>query len=233
MARKSNLQRLADNIGAISNGMSANAGGTPLYDMSAECFRFYQGGACQKHTLGYCQGCALDLAPHVGDNKAKLMKFERAYKEARWKAEDRGMLIYCLILIGAIAGCMLLGILSSCSTAKTNAYILTDQLSPVKVDTGIQMVNVPDHNGDGLHNCIDASIEWYNNHKGYEIVVNVNPKTGMNHAFVRKFGTTETIEPQNGLPMKVVWGAMYDPKYDRSTSVYYGFCKAKWKEGAD
>ena len=58
-----------------------------------------------------------------------------------------------------------------------------------------------DVNGDGLHNCIDAAVlfyQYYPNKNKVCIEINRNPKTGMYHLFNCVFtdGVWKAIEPQ-------------------------------------
>jgi len=83
-----------------------------------------------------------------------------------------------------------------------------------------------DVNGDGLTNCIDAAVLFYQLYPSRDdvrIVLNVNSSTDMNHLFnaVRINGIWLTVEPQayvNGVKpywMSDVWGARYNPSRDR------------------
>jgi hypothetical protein len=83
-----------------------------------------------------------------------------------------------------------------------------------------------DVNRDGLYNCIDAAVLFYKHYPDRSkasIIINVNPKTGMNHLFnaVLINGSWIAIEPQayatnhRSYWMKDVWGNKYDNTYNR------------------
>jgi hypothetical protein len=89
-----------------------------------------------------------------------------------------------------------------------------------------------DMNHDGLINCIDYTIQFYNIYpergRNIEINWNQNPETGWSHLFIWLDG--EDIEPGAYLlpnnPMKKilvteVWGAKYDPKYSRNATKWW------------
>lgn len=89
-----------------------------------------------------------------------------------------------------------------------------------------------DVNGDWLHNCIDAAVlfyQYYPNKSNVRIVLNKNPKTGMNHLFNYVFtdGVWEAIEPQaycnsySNYLMRAVWGSKYDNSYDCDATYEY------------
>lgn len=89
-----------------------------------------------------------------------------------------------------------------------------------------------DTNGDGLYNCIDAAVlfyQYYPDRSNVRIIVNQSQKTGMNHLFNCVFmdGTWETIEPQSfannhaNYLMRSVWGNRYDNSYDRDATSDY------------
>ena len=83
-----------------------------------------------------------------------------------------------------------------------------------------------DVNRDGLYNCIDAAVLFYQyfpDRSKVSIIINVNQKTGMNHLFnaVLINGSWIAIEPQayvinhRSYLMKDVWGNQYDNTYNR------------------
>jgi len=84
-----------------------------------------------------------------------------------------------------------------------------------------------DVNRDGLYNCIDAAVlfyQYYPDRSKVSIITNVNPKTGMNHLFYAVLinGKWIAIEPQayaanrRSYWMKDVWGEEYDNAYNRA-----------------
>ena len=106
--------------------------------------------------------------------------------------------------------------------ASTNQY--------VNIDRTLQIVaekwKTTDVDGDGLYNCIDAAVlfyKYYPDRSKVAIIINVNPKTGMNHLFnaVLINGVWQGIEPQayatnhKSYWMKDVWGNKYDNSYNK------------------
>jgi len=86
-----------------------------------------------------------------------------------------------------------------------------------------------DVNGDGLHNCIDAAVLFYQYYPVKSKVCiesNQNSQTGMNHLFNCVFtdGAWRAIEPQayaTNYPnylMYAVWGNKYDNSYNRDVT---------------
>jgi hypothetical protein len=96
--------------------------------------------------------------------------------------------------------------------------------------------NKVDVNGDGLTNCIDAAVLFYQYWPGDKddvcIEVNDNDNTDMHHAFncVKVDGVWRAIEPQayrsdnkyNVYYMRDVWPKRYDSNYNRDGWYLYG-----------
>jgi len=117
---------------------------------------------------------------------------------------------------------------------KTN--IITDESSNInqtlrKVSTAFKYKT--DVNGDGLTNCIDAAVSFYQfypDKNKVRILCNRNPNTGMNHLFnsVLTEGVWVEVEPQayfSGHPdyfMETSWGNQYDSQYNLDVT-------EKWK----
>jgi len=89
-----------------------------------------------------------------------------------------------------------------------------------------------DVNGDGLHNCIDAAVlfyQYYPDKSKVSIEVNRNPNTKMNHLFNCVFtdGVWKAIEPQayaskySNYLMWAVWGNEYINTYNRDVTDEY------------
>jgi len=89
-----------------------------------------------------------------------------------------------------------------------------------------------DVNGDGLHNCIDAAVlfyQYYPNKSKVCIEINRNPNTEMNHLFNCVFtdGVWKAIEPQayannhSNYLMWAVWEKKYDNIYNRDVTEEY------------
>ena len=89
-----------------------------------------------------------------------------------------------------------------------------------------------DVNRDGLYNCIDAAVlfyQYYPDKSKVCIEINRNPTTGMNHLFNCVFtdGVWKAIEPQayasnrSNYFMWSVWGRQYDNSYNRDVTSDY------------
>lgn len=90
-------------------------------------------------------------------------------------------------------------------------------------------IYVTDVNNDREINCIDYAVTFYKlavadgtySDAHFEIVVNYNVSTGMNHMFIKFYvdGRVYAIEPQSryndgSYLMKYIWGYVYNPVYD-------------------
>jgi len=94
-----------------------------------------------------------------------------------------------------------------------------------------------DVNGDGLFNCIDAAVlfyQYYPDRSKVRITVNRNPRTDFHHLFnsVLINGVWTPIEPQSfynnhtNYLMGAVWGNKYDSSLNRdATSEYLRFVR--------
>ena len=89
-----------------------------------------------------------------------------------------------------------------------------------------------DVDGDGLSNCIDAAVlfyQYYPDRSKVRILQNKNPNNGFNHLFNSVYidGVWIPIEPQayytnhNYYLMKNVWGKRYDSTYNRDETHNY------------
>jgi len=118
------------------------------------------------------------------------------------------------------------------ATAKKTAVSTqnSDSSQYANIDQTIRVVSQKykntDVNKDGLYNCIDAAVlfyQYYPERTKVSIIINVNPNTGMNHLFnaVLINGSWIGIEPQayatgySTYWMKDVWGKKYDNTYNR------------------
>jgi len=145
--------------------------------------------------------------------------------------------------------CSLIGYFSSNNVTKvaqasTRAYSIPEVRSISEhsnIDNTLCLVagkrDKIDVNKDGLHNCIDAAVlfyQYYPDKNKVCIELNYNPKTGMNHLFNCVFtdGVWKAIEPQSyasnkpNYLMGAVWRKQYDPSYNRDvTSDYIRYVK--------
>jgi hypothetical protein len=98
-----------------------------------------------------------------------------------------------------------------------------DPLVPIR-DT-LRRIQVADMDGDGLRNCIDYAIQFYNiypDRNKVRIIHNDNKETGWSHLFVSVDGIM--VEPSAYLDktniekwfgMSKFWGAEYDPGWNK------------------
>ena len=121
---------------------------------------------------------------------------------------------------------------TSTTTARTNTNDSQHANIEATLRTVAQKWKTTDVNRDGLYNCIDAAVLFYKYYPVRDkiaIIINVNPKTGMNHLFnaVLINGTWIAIEPQayatnhKSYWMKDVWGNQYDNSYNRVATETY------------
>ena len=88
-----------------------------------------------------------------------------------------------------------------------------------------------DVNRDGVYNCIDAAVLFYHYYPAKDrvaIIINVNPRTGMNHLFnaVLINGVWRAIEPQaytcpnwerlQTYFMRDIWGNQYNNAFNKN-----------------
>jgi len=119
---------------------------------------------------------------------------------------------------------------TSTVAAATVATSNTNILEHDNIDKTLQIVaerlrQKADVNGDGLTNCIDAAVlfyQYYPEKSKVCIEVNYNQKTDMNHLFNCVFtnGVWKAVEPQayysnnSSYWMWAVWGSKYDNRYN-------------------
>jgi hypothetical protein len=123
------------------------------------------------------------------------------------------------------------------ASARASSSAVASSISEhVNIDKTLKIVaekwKKTDVNGDGLHNCIDAAVlfyQYYPNKSKVCIEVNINPNTEMNHLFNCVFtdGVWRAIEPQayannhSNYLMWAVWENKYDVKYNRDATDEY------------
>ncbi|MCL2791892.1 MAG: hypothetical protein FWD87_02265 [Spirochaetaceae bacterium] len=115
-------------------------------------------------------------------------------------------------------------------TAAASAATRTSDSQRANIEATLRIVarkwKITDVNGDGLFNCIDAAVLFYKyfpDRSSVAIIINVNPRTGMNHLFnaVLIDGVWRTVEPQTyainhrSYWMRDVWGNKYNSNFNR------------------
>jgi hypothetical protein len=122
------------------------------------------------------------------------------------------------------------------ASARASSSAVKNTSEHANIDKTLKIVaekwKMTDVNGDGLHNCIDAAVlfyQYYPDKSKVCIELNNNPKTGLNHLFNCVFtdGVWKGIEPQSyainhsNYLMKPVWGSQYDNSYNRDVTNEY------------
>ena len=125
--------------------------------------------------------------------------------------------------------------------ASTSSSVVSRLSEHSNIDKTLRLVaenwKKTDVNNDGLNNCIDAAVlfyQYYPDKTKVCISVNKNQKTDFNHLFncVYTDGVWKAIEPQSyaynhsNYLMWAVWGNKYDNTYNRDvTSDYLKYVK--------
>jgi hypothetical protein len=90
----------------------------------------------------------------------------------------------------------------------------------LKQSSSLFLKQLVDVNQDGLYDCIDAAVLFYDlypNKGDVQITRNINTREGFNHLFnsVRLDGKWVAVEPQRADGDMRCWGRSYDPKYNK------------------
>jgi hypothetical protein len=225
-----------------------------LYDVAVNCAARRLDRRCTaEYTSSTCTGCKWNVLEYVDADprKAKLLLLsaERSAKQLRHtadtvKAFGRGvnaLTVVIALIVGVLGVLAVIGLVRQekeraerLRPKPTTVQTVKPATTDSKVNKALQAVkdNYRDVNGDGLLNCIDAAVlfyQYYPNKNEVTIELNYNISTGLNHLFnvVNFNGTWRAIEPQNGVTrqssyfMKDVWGSKYDPAYNKDVTREY------------
>jgi len=123
------------------------------------------------------------------------------------------------------------------ASARASSSNVTGSISEhANIDKTLKIVaekwKTTDINGDGLHNCIDAAVlfyQYYPDKSKVSIEVNRNPSSNFHHLFNCVFtdGVWKAIEPQSyatnhsNYLMWAVWENEYDNIYNRDVTDEY------------
>ena len=223
--------------------MSVPSFSSVLYDCATECALRRRKRRCKSYFGSMaCKGCKFNVAEY-GNFDPQQVKLFMLQAETRASALHTSSKSHRIFFLAAIIFCLWSGITS---------HIAYNRRAAQRADAVPQMVVVDDHdhvqatlnivaeqlrrgidvNRDGLINCIDAAVLFYQ-HYPYKdhvtISVNDNPRTGMHHLFnvVLINGIWRAIEPQAAFSgdrsyyMRDVWGSVYDASLNRTVTNQY------------
>ena len=173
-----------------------------------------------------CNYCPFYLPNYAIDQSDAVLIQASAAINYHKKSVERDAGIATNILIFILFAILSIVIFKGCAPSKkppTQTPIPYDEISRV---INIVHENVFDINDDGLVNCIDYAILFCIGYPKSHIILNNNPRTGMNHLFnsINVNGTIMYIEPQRnskGPLMVNVWGSQYNPAYNEVQTHYY------------
>ena len=186
-----------------------------------------------------CNGCKFNVAEY-GNFDPQQVKLFMLQAETRASALHTSSKSHRIFFLAAIIFCLWSGVTDRIANDRRAARYSMPQniVNPVD-DTQVTLNIVADQlrrgidvNRDGLINCIDAAVLFYQHYPNKDnvtISVNDNPNTGMHHLFnvVLVDGVWRAIEPQavfNGNRsyfMKDVWGSQYDASLNRVVTNQY------------
>ena len=212
-----------------------------LYSVALKCAELHDKGCA----MG-CAQCQFNVFNYgLKINEASLLKanaytdYETAKdNKLKWEAAAMAPLMLMVILCGLV--------LWTCSSVKSCMQPKpADLISDIETDPDVLFIRdhvndisaiysvfrvmkkygVPDLNNDGKVDCIDHSV-WFRSLYGSKahLIINRNPKTGMNHMFIRiNYGLFEfvDVEPQGDEfkhSMGLIWGMKYDPFYNEDVT---------------
>jgi len=213
-----------------------------LYNIALQCARLNDEG-CSRG----CECCQFNIFNYgLPINEASLLKANAytdyhkrkqvlKYAENEINSEKTTNLIITVIIFGLIAWAC--SSVHACVTPQP-ADLIPEQ-EPILVQlrdnpntpSNIPLIfqvmekwGVPDLNEDGKVNCIDYSL-WFRMLYGSNarLMINRNPRNGMNHMFVRVWYGFQIIdiEPQGSASrysMGIIWGNKYDPQYNKDVT---------------
>jgi hypothetical protein len=224
--------------------------------MATSCALLRRQGKCKLKFGGqYCSYCKIDIRQYVNADPREVDLFMYQAEGRAYDLHKRSRPNFLLWALG-IAACLAIGwwgylekqsflkLRDTPVNSPTNtSYVSTTSTSVVKDNTHEQIVialnevsrqmnrNI-DVNKDGLTNCIDAAIIFYQAFADKSkvcIEVNYNPGQDMHHLFNCVFidGNWRAIEPQaywknhTSYYMRDVWGIQYDSSKNRDVTEEY------------
>jgi len=189
---------------------------------------------CKLHLQNYCT---------MTDQQCNLMMLQAENSASIEKHSLLLNVVSIIIFIAVITFIAITPMLWDMANMKNKIVSKTVQYNvpPVSTQSPDKMINdtlkivtrvAHDTNGDGLVNCIDAAVlfyQYYPVRSEVKIILNYNRETGMNHLFnsVSVDGRWFTVEPQayyNGERkywMIDYWDSYYDARFDRDDTERY------------
>lgn len=198
-----------------------------------------------------CNGCKYNIAEYADADPRHLKLFmlsaEQEAEHLHWQSRSHhpifaAAIIVCLLLAlyfhnrHARVGLRVPSTVTSVTkpqAPKSDVQMIRETLNAVSLELGRKV----DVNKDGLINCIDAAVLFYQHYpdrKKCWITLNYNKKTGMNHLFntVLIDGVWRGVEPQavyggyKSFYMSEIWGKQYDTDCNEgATSDYVRYVK--------
>jgi hypothetical protein len=201
-----------------------------LLNVVKECGEHQRRGCNQE----YCLDCKWNLYQYVDISPGEYALLMR-YGERQAHEHSRSKKVNALLLGLAAIVCILIG--KSCYDVEHRAKLRPADTLYVPTSQNAQWVEVKkvlqktsreyqyiDVNEDGLYNCIDAALLFYQYYQGNcRIALNVNYDTDMNHLFnqVLIAGKWWDVEPQQADGSMNIWGNSYNPSLTRDATEYY------------
>ena len=216
-----------------------------LYNIALQCAKLNDDG-CAKD----CACCQFNIFNYgLAINEASLLKAnaytdyyntKEVMREVNRNIEARELaplvmvilvVILCLWSCSTIERCMNKPPTQAMPTEDTELMYLRDNPNNVNnIALVFKMMakwGVGDINDDGKKDCIDYSC-WFRMLYGSDarLIINKNPKAGMNHMFVRIYSENGVldVEPQGSAvrySMGLIWGSKYDPMFNRDVTSAY------------
>jgi len=212
--------------------MNAAKRNTELYRIAYQC-----GILRLRGCKGYCGNCQFNASLYIDDpREAVLIKTNAAIDaeqaENYRREEDAGF--WAKIIAVVVFTLIFCWQCAKCSAPKETPPKPTVSIKYYTIDVVSMLPSyVRDVNGDGVINCIDYAVCFYELKPDSRIIRNQNPNTGWHHLFnavPQPDGSWLYIEPNSAhsgsYSMKNIWGIEYDPRYNRNeTHLWKGYAK--------
>jgi len=223
-----------------------------LYKLAISCAlcRIDNKCSCAFNSKACSKDCKYNILRYIDADPRKAELFMSSAEDQAWslrranqKAEKY---LHAVNFVFVLALLVVAFVLFACIMGVRDAYkgkqikpkpaqtVFNTDTVENKVDRALSKVaaNYKDVNGDGLVNCIDAAVlfyQYYPNKNEVTIELNYNTYTGLNHLFnvVNFNGTWRAIEPQGKINnhksyfMRDIWGSVYDSAYNKVVTKDY------------
>lgn len=221
-----------------------------LQKIAMECTLRRRSRKCRRNFDSYeCNKCDYYVKNYIDADPAqiKLFMVNTNFEAGKMLTTSRrlnwGIVGWLLLLVGFVGGVIyLLGPVADRNKAewlaKANAYSVANNVASKPTTNDIERtlqqvaLNMKDVNNDGLINCIDAAVlfyQYYPDKSKVTISLNRNDATGMNHLFnvVLVDGVWRAVEPQTYYTnntaywMRDAWGSKYDSSLNKVVTKDY------------